>query len=319
MKRRRADDSAFWISYSDLATGLLLIFVLLLTQMTRAKHAEQQSMQAENAALRQQRLVFEDRNVKLLKLRDEVARLIGVHAQLSERLRSAVDKTNEEVGRRIFQFRDGEVYVSDQEVAWFKSNSAKLLPDAKRQIRIFYLNLYDALLRHGGGAARIEDHLASVTIEGHTDPLPIKARADKVWSLISYNGTRQTGHSEDSNFQLGQLRAKAIVDLIHDSYVRERKGFDDTRPWHVFFALVQASGRSWTRAYCEGADAQAGQPLTPTDIVTRWPAPCERVEARSDAPANRRSRRVTFSFELDTRGLLNRLRDTLESRAKADG
>lgn len=307
--RRSVDESAFWISYSDLSTGLLLIFILLLTQMSKTKQSEEQ---------------------RLVNLREEVAHLLGVHERLSSRLGAAVEQTNQKLGKNIFKFAEGEVYVSDQEVTWFKSNSAKLLPDARDQLRMFYLNLYDALLRDEAGDLTVETHLVSMTIEGHTDPLPIRS-SDQPWSLASYNGSSRTGHNKDSNFQLGQQRAKAIIDLIHDSYTEQLPGFDHTRPWHVFFAFAQASGRSWTRAYCqERDDLSAGiststsarisaHPLTPTKLIAAWPTPCPRIEHDSDAIANRRSRRVTFSFELNTRSLLENLRSKLDSASSTRG
>jgi len=296
MARRREDtEGSFWISYSDLTTGLLLVFILLVAVLVEKREQEMQ-----------------EQKDTLTRVEEEVREMLSRRQDLSERLEEAVDTTNGEIGDSVFAYQDGEVTVSEQEVAWFISNSAALTPAGKAHIRAFYRHLYDQLLTDGAGRPTIPDYLASIEIQGHTDPVP-RAQSAGEWSWESYNGAAFGGHQQDSNLYLSQLRAKAILDYIQDLYASGDPEFDDARrPWKPFVAMVEATGRSWTRSYCAAEDGPSV--LEPAAFLAD--RPCEGIGGNSTGE-NRMSRRVTFSFRLDDAEILGRLRGILEA-APAD-
>lgn len=285
---RIPEEASFWISYSDLTTGLLLVFILLV--MVLVERRQQELNRQEQTLDRVER---------------EVRELLGRRVVLSERLERAVEVTNAEIGEAVFSYRDGEVSVSDQEVAWFVSNSATLTPAGQRHIRAFYRHLYDQLLTDDRGRPAIPDYLASIEIQGHTDPVPRLGGAG-LWSWESYNGAAGGSHQYDSNLYLSQLRAKAILDFIQDLYASGDPDFADSRrPWKPFVSMVEATGRAWTRAYCGEGEGLAV--LDAEDFLGE--RPCEVGANLSEE--NRKSRRVTFSFRLDDAEILGRLRDIL--------
>lgn len=290
-RRAKPEEGSFWISYSDLTTGLLLVFILLVAVLVEKREEE----------MREQKDTLE-------RVEDEVREMLGRREDLSERLEEAVETTNGEIGADVFTYVDGEVAVSEQQVAWFISNSAALTPDGRAHIRAFYRHLYDQLLTDGAGKPTIPDYLASIEIQGHTDPIP-RAYSSDAWSWESYNGAAFGGHQHDSNLYLSQLRAKAILDYIQDLYASGDPEFDDARrPWKPFVAMTEATGRSWTRSYCKTEDGAAM--LDAASFLSD--APCEAIGANG-AGENRMSRRVTFSFRLDDAEILGRLQRILET------
>jgi len=292
MARKREDtEGSFWISYSDLTTGLLLVFILLVAVLVEKREEE---MQAQKDTL--------------ARVEDEVREMLSRRQDLSSRLEHAVQTTNGEIGDSVFSYQDGEVTVSEQEVAWFVSNSAALTPAGRAHIRTFYRHLYDQLLTDGAGNPTIPDYLASIEIQGHTDPVPRAQTAD-AWSWESYNGAAFGGHQQDSNLYLSQLRAKAILDSIQDLYASGDPEFSDARrPWKPFVAMAEATGRSWTRSYCATEDG----PEMLDAVAFLAERPCDDVGANG-AGENRMSRRVTFSFRLDDAEILGRLKGILEA------
>lgn len=309
-------ESDFWISYSDLATGVLLVFVLMLAAaLSRASDREAEATLEKDKAteLRQsaqdareaaellkeeaEQAKREAQDVKEVneRLRTEAQRLLDIHGQLAARLKQAVDKTNEALGQVVFIFENDEVYVSEQEVAWFQQGRWALSGEAKKQVRIFYLNLYDSLLRPAG-RLRVPAFLTAITVEGHTDPL--------------HDGVRWNWASYWTNLRLSQRRAHSIVEEVKAAYGAEAAGFDEARPWRLFHSLVRVAGVSWTRAYCSGPEGV--RPLEPEDFFSPAEPPCATKPTRE---MNKRSRRVTFGFKLDDKKLLTSLRKQLSGQS----
>lgn len=311
MRRRRRQlepESSFWISYSDLITGTMLIFVLMMFVRAESAREERDASQTLREELSKQTRV-------LKVVEKEAVELVKLYETLSGKLATAVEQTNNELGgKTIFRFKDGEVFVSEQDVTWFSSGSSRLSSkSSRRQIMVFYKNLYDVLLRVDGQPG-IPLFLKSIIIEGHTDPRSSSTGAAP-WSFESYNGKtsrRRDAHQDDSNLFLGQQRAKAIVDLIQDEYAREGTETQG-RPWQLFTAVVQTSGRGWTRSYCPSEDDSIGRPLTLADFRRNFREPCSHFQQEGGAASNRYSRRVSFSFDLDTTKILG----TLQERFRA--
>lgn len=283
--QRSEADGTFWVSYSDLATALLLVFVLILVVKSRdAQHRAQQAS---------------DRQEELIALRQKVSELLTRRESVADRLNEAVEQANGDLGESVFRFVDQRVEVSDQDVAWFHYRSAELTDAGKQQLAIFFAHLYDQLLREGDTVIRPE-FLESIDVLGHTDPT---WRTDPDWTWESY----------ERNLALSQSRALSVVRHIRRMY---DEGHHAERPWQPFVALLNASGRSWTRTYCD-TESQT-MPLDADAFLRSTTDPCEarRIPSvREDADG--RSRRVSFGFRLDDRAILEDLQTRLEAAGGA--
>ncbi len=301
MARRVRDDASFWISYSDLATGLLLIFILLV------------AVYINRAAATQQQLIADQEKVE--HIQEEIDSLLGRRDELARRLQSASEQANEEIASQVFAYdpvtQTVVVQMDDTEVAWFETSSARLRPDARGHIRAFYRALYEHMMCADpslpSGTHRCVDRtpaippfLEAIEITGHTDVT--FANGDQPdWSWIGFNAGAEAG-----NLSLSQSRAKAIVDEIQALYQggQGANAVNDTRyPWRPFMALVHTSGRAWMEAYCPSATGEL-ETLEPEDFFED--PPC-RYPEEALRQLHERSRRVSFSFRLDDKEILQRL------------
>ena len=289
-KRKGSTEGSFWISYSDLATSLMLVFVLIVCVMSM-------KMQKQLA----------EKQDKLDDVKTDVESLLGRRTQLSERLKAAVTSANKDIGREVFGYANGEVFVSDVNgVAWFESDKADLSAAGKHQVGMFYQRLYKELL---GGGKSLPPFLESINIQGHTDALS-RTKGGGLWTWESYNGTASTRHA-DGNLWLSQQRAKAILDRIQEMYTNHEVD-EDEYPWRPFAAVAQVTGRSWTRSFCDVPKLGA---MAPSAMLTD--TPCLNSPADSNDEIHKSSRRVTFSFDLNDKAILESLQGVLDRAAVA--
>lgn len=287
----RPSEGSFWISYSDLATSLMLVFVLIVC-ITSIKMQKELTKQQD----------------KLIEVGKEVRDLLGRRDELSTRLSVAVDDANQEIGQPIFKYLEGEVSVSENDVAWFESGKADLTPAGQAHVAVFYRHLYRRLL---GDGRTLPDFLSAINIQGHTDPWP-RTGGGTLWSWESYNGSAQREH-QDGNLWLSQQRGKAILDYIQTLYATGVVKEEEI-PWRPFIAVAQVTGRAWTRAFCQAEDA-APSPISASALLADDPCPATPVAP--NAALNRSSRRVTFSFDLDDKVILERLQRVLDDAVPA--
>ena len=213
-RRQREVREGFWISYADLTTGLLLIFIVLVAAMIAHYRNKQEAILTA------------------------VDGLVLVRHDLAMRLKEAAETTNLKLGYQpgdtnAFKFDPLQQRVHVQEGAWFDVGEATLKPEAERAIAAFFPVLYDAMLQ--GGTEAIH-YLAAIEIQGHTDP---NWRNSPLWSWDSYY----------QNTLLSQQRAAAVAAYMGGLL---DAGDEEERRWRPFFAYVQTAGRSWMESYCQG-------------------------------------------------------------------
>src|SRR5690554_22876 len=92
------EDVEFWISYSDLMAGLLLVFILLLVSSLLIAR---QSIERQEQALEQREEQLKATESQLDTLNRDVADILGVRVELLERLRER------------FSFAGGEITFDD--------------------------------------------------------------------------------------------------------------------------------------------------------------------------------------------------------------
>lgn len=317
MSRPQRQTASFWISYSDLATGLLLIFMIM-----AAVTMNQQA---------QVRVELEDDQEELDRIQEEINNLLGRRNLLATRLEAASAQANQELRQQGLTESDVFVYVPDDQsvevrldgtdVVWFQPGGAKLAREAFPQLRAFFVALYEQIMCTGDDpidamalcepdTVRVPSFLASIEISGHTDPVTMAA-GEPMWSWGAFNGTSSRGRG-DGNLRLSQARAKAIVDAIQTFYERDRQSnaanaiTDDRYPWRPFVALVHTTGRGWMASYCEDPNNGRDRVLQAADFLKD--EPCV-ISPQDRDRLYRRSRRVSFSFRLDDKAILQRLQD----------
>ncbi|MCB9665822.1 MAG: hypothetical protein H6732_17060 [Alphaproteobacteria bacterium] len=326
MAASRRQDAAFWISYSDLATGLLLIFILLVAITMNQQAKARQELETDKEEVQE--------------VQEEIEKLLGQRNVLAQRLESAsreanrVIRASSEIRNDVFVYvpedQMVEVRLDTTEIAWFRQGGADLDPRARPHLRAFYRALYTQMMcvrtetdptpTCEPGQAKVPDFLDAIEISGHTDPITL-ASGEPSWSWGAFNGTGARSW-KDGNLRLAQDRSKAIVDAIQSFYEEDAGRAEDPMaitdvryPWRPLLALVHTSGRAWMEAYC-AAPGGIDEKLTPERFFDD--PPC--VYTRDDAEAlYRRSRRVSFSFRLDDRAILQRLQALAERVAELGG
>jgi len=187
VSRRRAratDDGVFWISYSDLSTALLAVFILAIAVMIK-QHGEEQ--------------------VELLA---KVRELQELREQLARRLHTAKTQANAELGEEVFGFDsvDQRVYVID--TTWFDLGKHELSGGAERALGVFYPHLYDAIFAETESGRKPADYLLSIEVQGHTDATWNELGP---WSWDNYR----------ENALLSRQRAAAIATYLGGEFNRE--------------------------------------------------------------------------------------------------
>lgn len=200
----------FWISYSDLMAGLMMVFVLLLMGVllvlsTEAEHAEQalkqqrEELERQSEEMDQQREAAEARQKELIELRLEVQAVLGVRAQLLRRIKERFDKAGSNI-----EFDDATGAVRLGSDILFGEGSATLTPAGQAALRSALPTYLEALL----GDAELGRHVDRISIEGHTNS--------------NYSGSSDPAVAYLFNLRLSQERAYAALEYIIQTRLGER-------------------------------------------------------------------------------------------------
>lgn len=198
----------FWISYSDLMAGLMMVFVLLLMGTLLVLHSEaeenkrQLKDQQEKAQEQQYRADEQRRRAELQRrelegLRSKVSAVLGVRAELLARVRERFARSGSNI-----EFDDATGAVRLGSDILFGEGSSTLTDagqDALRSTLPLYL---EALL----GDPELGRYVDRISIEGHTNS--------------NYSGSSDPARAYLYNLRLSQGRAYAALDFI----IREDMG-----------------------------------------------------------------------------------------------
>ena len=180
MRRRARDqgDGVFWISYSDLSTALLAVFILAIALMMKQHGQDQERLLAR------------------------VEELQALREQLATRLDAAKTQANAELGEEVFGFDKERQRVFVVDTTWFDPGEFALNAPARRALSVFYPHLYDAIFgRTEDSKVRPADYLLSIELQGHTDATWEGAPA---WSWKNYS----------ENADLSRTRAASIATFL---------------------------------------------------------------------------------------------------------
>lgn len=135
LRETTEDSNHYWMSYSDLMSALLLIFVLLLMINIMGNEAE---MEAKDQMIEE---------------------VLGVKTRLIEELHNAFNDSNLEMEidpqTGAIQFSSGVFY---------KYDSSEISKEGKKNLKSFIPKYIEVLL-----SDEFKEHIAQIIIEGHTD------------------------------------------------------------------------------------------------------------------------------------------------------
>jgi len=211
-KRRVGDDGgAHWISYSDLATGLLLVFVLLLVSLLL--------IQKQTEAARARRV-----DVLLKRLEEVLSRQDKIGSELESYL------TKNEC--RV-EWRDGRIEFLDLENA-FQSGETKLRKALIPELELCGGAIQQFLLDR----SEYRDQVKAILIEGHTDAQRPLGYSDAYIGNLHLS----LGRTEEVARYLSEIDDRKAFDQIRKA--RKARPESPMDPTDIRMFMV-ASGRSY--------------------------------------------------------------------------
>jgi len=203
----------YWMSYSDLMAGMLLVFILMLVAVMFARqHQLEQEKEKLTAAI--------ERNKRLNKEYDElhtdVSQLLGIREKILARLKRRFENSNRQI---TFDDATGAVRLGSSVL--FTEGSSKLLPKGRVTLDATMPDYFEALL----GDPALRRHVDQIIIEGHTNS--------------NYSGSRSARDGYLFNLRLSQDRAYEAMEYILSS--PENQKYDP-------FSILAANGYSSARS-----------------------------------------------------------------------
>lgn len=135
----------YWMSYSDLMAGVLLMFILLLVLALQQNAVERSTREAEIQSLR-------------LRIEQQLGISQRIIAALEARIREKEQVLRIEVDQQTGAIRFGEGILFDY-------GSARPSPAGRQQLDSFFPLYAEVLL----GDPEFRPHVAQIIVEGHTD------------------------------------------------------------------------------------------------------------------------------------------------------
>lgn len=226
--RRNTTTHDYWQSYSDMMAALLLLFILVMASILlqsaktyNERMLEQQIAQEEidnqNAILKEkerqlsaQTDILREQQNKIDEQQQQIQRLIGVKAEIIEKLRQAFGQTNLSV---TVDQNTGAILLDSN--VFFDFNQSSLKPEGKKFLDEFLVIYFEVLL-----SSEFEDYVSEIIIEGHTD----------------------TKGDYDYNLELSQKRALSVSKYALSIYSLNNK----EEQIDILRKLITTNGRSWS-------------------------------------------------------------------------
>ena len=160
MSRRRyaaeEEETSYWLSYSDMMAGLLLVFVLIITfTMLQAKA---QYEEKEEQLIAQQELLLEQQEI-MVQQQEQLDKVIGVRGDLVQALKEEFEGTDLKV---TVDEQTGAI-TFDSSVL-FDYNKSDIKQAGVDFLREFLPRYFKVLLDPA-----FKEYISEIIIEGHTD------------------------------------------------------------------------------------------------------------------------------------------------------
>lgn len=209
MARRKSSDeeTSYWLSYSDMMAGLLLVFVLITTfsMMQARKQYEQKEkeLQEQSEKIQEAQELIEEQQYQLDKI-------IGVRSNLVEALKQEFEGTDLRVS---VDSKTGAI-TFDSSVL-FDYNKYDIKQTGKEFLEEFLPRYFGILLEEN-----FKDYVSEIIIEGHTD-----TEGDYIYNL-----------------KLSQERALSVATFCLDS----KNSFIEEVEIENLRNIITANGRSFS-------------------------------------------------------------------------
>ncbi|MBQ6319263.1 MAG: OmpA family protein [Lachnospiraceae bacterium] len=160
----------YWLSYSDMMAGLLLVFVLIIAfTMLQAKSLyeekeeeleKQRKIAEEQQQIAQEQQELVDQQKEIMKEQQEqLDRIIGVRTELVEALKEEFDGTSLKVS---VDPQTGSITLDSSVL--FDTNKSEIKETGEVFLKEFLPRYISVLM-----APEFKDYIAEIIIEGHTD------------------------------------------------------------------------------------------------------------------------------------------------------
>lgn len=229
-KFKRQDNSLhdYWQSYSDMMAALLLLFILvmasILLQSAKIYNEKLQEQQIAQEEINNQNSILREKEQQLTNQADilmeqqnriddqqrQIERLIGVKADIIEKLSQVFSQTNLSVA--VDQSTGAIILDSN---VLFDFNQSVLKPEGEEFLNEFLPIYCDVLM-----SDEFEVYISEIIIEGHTD----------------------TQGDYNYNLELSQKRALSVSKYALDIYTER----NNEEQLSIFRKLLTTNGRSWS-------------------------------------------------------------------------
>ena len=166
-RRQKEQQNSYWISYSDLMAGLLILFIMIsifallgFRDKEENLNKEKNKMEKTKIALEKTKKELEKTKEELKENREDLRKIFNVKAKIISLLTEELKKINKEVE---INKETGSIVIKD--TLLFDYNQSKIKQDGKVFLKQFFPVYLDILL----GKKEIREHIAEIIIEGHTD------------------------------------------------------------------------------------------------------------------------------------------------------
>lgn len=197
----RDEENPYWISFSDIMSGLLVLFILaalaLILELTETR------MEVDDAI-------------------KEVMKAEEVRRELIEEIRESL----EELNIFVIVSEDSSVIHMNEQVLSFDSDNAEIPKEEELQTRLTLIGgvLHDAIVKE-----KRTEYLDTIFVEGHTDPCPSRKYSymNGNWTLSSERAINVWLHWENT---LGQGYKLSHLTNYQDELLFSTSGYAATRP-----------------------------------------------------------------------------------------
>ena len=188
----RDEAPTFWLSFADLMTGLVMVFILVLMGVL---HWKGMQLERQQKQLQQQQLELRKARKRLARVEVQMKTMLGVRAELITLLRKRFATAKEEV---TVDPKTGAIRIG--EAVLFDYNSSVLKPSGAKVVANVYKKLAAVLFKSD---FPYKAHLAAISIEGHASRETLRRAS-----------TRRVRKDYLNNLELSQRRAQAVLDYL---------------------------------------------------------------------------------------------------------
>ena len=230
---RESAENPFWITYSDLLSSLVMVFLVLILAFQTLSSLQAKQLQEQAEKLRTQAEELKRKNDSLenaqSKIRSDQEKVKQLNTLLSELKREFGD---------TITVTHGEVHINESLL--FPNDSAALTPKGQAFLQSFVGKWSDRCLREEfvGHAGQDDGVIERVVLEGRADPKGVE------------DPTKNYLH----NLTLTLERVNAVTRFISTQCAFKSK--------QVFLAKLAATGRSHTDALLDAGGGTAGRDWT---------------------------------------------------------